>query len=460
MAELTSFTPEGPMGILVGGGPAPGINGVISGAAIEALDRDCEVIGFYDGFESLCREQPIDLESETGPARKLDYPDLTHIHWEGGSILRTSRKCPTDDEIGMAVNNLNQLGIKYFLTIGGDDTLTTSRRIMLAKDNEALVAHVPKTIDNDVPLQEGVPTFGFETARAKGTETVTSLLYDAKTTRRWFFVVSMGRAAGYLALGIAKSAGATCAIIPEEFNAFYTEEGRPKTYLTLSDLADTVISSMLVRYTQTARPVPRQDGVAVIAEGVAELLSDDELSELERRGLAKLEWDDARNRDLKQIQLGRAIRLEVERKLKEEFTFEEGRGLTTGFVVKDLGYELRCCHPVPFDVEYTRDLGYAAAKRLFSGNTGELISLVNGRCEPIAYDKLPVDEENKIITRYVQVDSESYEVARRYMFRLTQDDLDGSERTESLMKAAGDKTIGAFRARFGRVIEIQAYPPK
>ena len=77
--------------------------------------------------------------------------------------------------------------------------------------------HVPKTIDNDLDLPHGIPTFGFQTARHVAVEIVKNLMVDAHTTSRWYFAVTMGRKAGHLALGIGKAAGATLTVIPEEF---------------------------------------------------------------------------------------------------------------------------------------------------------------------------------------------------------------------------------------------------
>ena len=449
MAKTTRPKRKGRMAILVGGGPAPGINGVISGAALEALDRGHEVVGLYAGFESLCHDRPIDLSDGAGPARLLDYADLTHIHWKGGSVLNTSRRRPDDEELSQVVSHLDSLGVESFLTIGGDDTLGSSRRVEKEAGGRIRVAHIPKTIDNDLPLPGDTPTFGFETARHRGAEIVQSLLNDAKATRRWYFVVMMGRAAGHLALGAAKSAGATCAIIPEEF-----KEG---VEITLRDVADTVISSMLVR---GAVPRPRPDGVVVIAEGVADRMSDRELKKLEKRHLAELGRDDHGNRKLADIQLALALKLEVEERLGKRFCFRSGPKLTNGIVVKDVGYELRSCHPIPFDIEYTRNLGYAGAKFLLSGKSGSLIAFRDGRSQPIKYGKLPVDSEGKIVTREVDIRTHSYEAARRFMLRLEPEDLAGSARSAALREAAGGMSPAAFEKRFARVLDLQAYPPR
>ena len=100
-----------------------------------------------------------------------------------------------------------------------------------ARGGTIRVAHVPKTIDNDLPLPGSTPTFGFETARQLGVPIVRNLAEDARTTSRWYLIVSMGRAAGHLALGIGKAAAATLTIIPEEF------AGRQ---VTLDELCDII----------------------------------------------------------------------------------------------------------------------------------------------------------------------------------------------------------------------------
>jgi len=446
MAKKRSAKPKGRLAILVGGGPAPGINGVISGAGIEALDRGLEVVGLYDGFEAVCQKEPIDLNDPNGPARLLQYGDLTHIHWEGGTILRTSRRRPEDDDLPRIVRHLRRLKVKYLLTIGGDDTLTSSRRLKKMAPGAFGVAHVPKTIDNDLPLPGDAPTFGFETARARGTEAVLSMLYDAKATGRWFFVVMMGRSAGHLALGVAKSAGATTAIIPEDFR-----KGRK---ITMDDIADTIIGSMVLR---RAGPRPRMDGVAVIAEGVATRLPLSELRKLEDEHLAKVGYDAHGNIKLADIQLGRALQIAVKNRLGKGYSLGGGPSLTDGIVVKDVGYELRCCHPVPFDVEYTRNLGYAGAKLLLSGKSGYLISMVGGHSKPIKYEDVPTDANGKVEPRVVDVTSESYEVARRYMFRLESRHLECRDELARLTEICGDMTAEDLKARFSRAVDIQAY---
>src|SRR6185437_10185480 len=256
------------MGILCGGGPAPGMNSVISAATIEARNSGWDVLGIMDGFEHL-------IEGRVEEVRPLSITDVSRIHVLGGAVIRTSRANPTVRDEGVAdpdwrlracLESLRKLGIDALVTIGGDDTAFSASRMAEAARGDLRVAHVPKTIDNDLPLPRGVPTFGFETARSVGVELVNNLMTDAITTQRWYLVVAMGRSAGHLALGIGKSAGATLTLIAEEF-----PRDEP---VRLSRLVDVLETSMLKRIAN-GRPF----GVAVLAEGIGLRLPKDELSQ-------------------------------------------------------------------------------------------------------------------------------------------------------------------------------------
>src|SRR5258705_8907167 len=151
-------------GIAVGGGPAPGINGVIGAAATRALQLGHRVIGIYDGFSRI-------MEGDTSRVVDLSVDAVARIHLEGGSILHTSRANPTKkpEHLANVVKSLAALGIDHLITIGGDDTASSSSRVAAEAGGRIRVAHVPKTIDNDLPLPAGGPTFGVETARQHGT---------------------------------------------------------------------------------------------------------------------------------------------------------------------------------------------------------------------------------------------------------------------------------------------------
>src|SRR5207244_3837902 len=186
------------------------------------------------------------------------------------------------------------------------------------------VAHVPKTIDNDLPLPAGVPTFGFETARHLGVAIVRNLAEDARTTSRWYLIISMGRAAGHLALGIGKAAAATLTIIPEEFR------GRP---LSLDELCDIIVGSIIKRLSQNS-----YYGVVVLAEGLIEAIGERGLLEAMNAGelgrYGHLHRDPHGHLRLGDIEFGRMIRDRLAVRM-------EGVGLKVSLIDKDLGYELR-----------------------------------------------------------------------------------------------------------------------
>src|SRR5262249_12435347 len=131
----------------------------------------------------------------------------------------TARDNPTksDDLMRRVVGSLDSLGVTHLVTIGGDDTARSSSYVAARSGNQIRTVHVPKTIDNDLPLPGHIPTFGYQTARHYGVELVQNLAEDARSTRRWYVIVAMGRKAGHLALGIGKAAEATVTIIGEEF---------------------------------------------------------------------------------------------------------------------------------------------------------------------------------------------------------------------------------------------------
>src|SRR5438034_4611260 len=149
MAEAADLnkTRKEKIGILVGGGPAPGINGVISALTLEARSRAHKVIGIYDGFQWL-------MKGETAHVKELDHDEVSRIHFEGGSILNTSRANPTKkmEDLDRVVASLKALEVGYLVTIGGDDTMYAASQVAKASAKQIRVCHVPKTIDNDLPI--------------------------------------------------------------------------------------------------------------------------------------------------------------------------------------------------------------------------------------------------------------------------------------------------------------------
>src|SRR5512135_227928 len=390
----------GKLAVVVGGGPAPGINGVISAVTFEALKHDLEVVGIFDGFKWLSR-------GDTTHTMKLHNGEISRIHLRGGSIIGTSRDNPTKNPEKMAnvVKALNQLGIKYLVTIGGDDTAYTATRVEQEAGGKIAVCHVPKTIDNDLPLPHGVPTFGFETARSLGTQLVENLMEDARTAGRWYFIIAMGRSAGHLALGMGLGAGATLTLIPEELG----------NKISLNKVVSILEGAIIKRLAYG-----RNHGVAVIAEGVATRLDPEELTFLK-----DVPRDDHGNIRLAEIPIGDMLKKKVADDLY-------ALGLKTTIIAKDIGYELRCQPPISYDREYTRYLGYSAVKFLVAGGTGAMIMLKDGKSIPIKFADLIDPKTKKTKIRTVDITSDDYHMARRYMIRLEKEDLQG----EMLQKMA------------------------
>ncbi len=391
------------LAILVGGGPAPGINGVISAATIEARKADVEVLGIMDGFKWLVQD---DLDLLHHHVRELHMRDVSRIHFTGGSILRTSRVNPTKDErtLQACLRAFEHLQVRYVITIGGDDTIYAASRLAAAAKGQIKFAHVPKTIDNDLPLPDNLPTFGFQTARHLGAELVKNLMEDSRTTNRWYIVVAMGRKAGHLALGMAKAAGATLAIISEEF---------PSGPITVQTVCDVLEGAMLKR-----RAMGHEHGVAVIAEGIAERFTPAELQAIP--GVV-IEYDPYGNIRLGEVELGKILKLQLESRFA-------ARGDKIEIVEINIGYVLRCADPIPFDCEYVRDLGYSAVRYLFSSKPehrdSALICVNGGKLLPVKFEEVLDPATGKTRLRLVDVSTESYQVALEYMVRLRRRDLE------------------------------------
>jgi 6-phosphofructokinase 1 len=420
---------KGRLGILVGGGPAPGINSALAAATIEAINSGLDVVGIYDGYQHL-------IKGRTDMIRPLAISDVSRIHFQGGSIIRTSRANPTRDDADLerTTETLNRLGVKYLITIGGDDTASAAARVSEQSGGAIRFAHIPKTIDNDLPLPAGAPTFGFETARHLGTQWVLNLMEESLTTNRWCLVTVMGRKAGHLALGIGMAAGATVTVIPEEF---------PASPITLDHLCRVVEGAILKR-----RSLGRQDGLAVIAEGVAAKIDPNELAPLPG---VEVGYDSYGNIRLEDIPLESVIEREIKRRFKE-------RGESLSLVAVTLGYELRCAAPIPFDIDYTRTLGYGAVRFLLGSDTDErtrsggLICIDNSRLHVLAFDDIRDPATGRIRTRMVDIGSELYRVAREYMIRLEPRDIQDHTLLPKLAEAA-QMEVEEFVKRFGPVVE-------
>jgi 6-phosphofructokinase 1 len=413
------------LAILVGGGPAPGINSVIGAATIRAVLEGMEVVGVRDGFSGLMHG---DIEHVT----PLTIDAVSRIHFRGGSHIGISRANPTSDAklLDTVVISLLRLDVTDLLTIGGDDTAYSAMKVEERAAGRIRVVHVPKTIDNDLDLPPTVDTFGFQTARHYGAEIVKNLMVDAKTTSRWYFVITMGRKGGHLALGIGKAAGATLALIPEEF---------PKP-LRLKTIVDTLVGAIVKRLSYG-----RRDGVAMIAEGVVLDADPSDLS-----ALHEVERDAHGNLRIAEVNIGEILKAQVAVRLKE-------LAIKSTLVAKNIGYELRCADPVPFDMEYTRDLGYCAVKYLLAGGNAAMISMQGGHFVPIPFASLLDSDTGRARIRLVDTHSTRYAIARRYMIRLRRDDFEDPHALAKMAATIGI-SIDEFRRQFEYLVGYEPPP--
>jgi ATP-dependent phosphofructokinase / diphosphate-dependent phosphofructokinase len=370
--------------IIVSGGPAPGINGVISAACNEAYRNGLKTIGFVDGFRGIST-----TDNPENYVLDLTPENTWGIYTTGGSILGTSRFNPLYKEEYRKnfFNNLKKLDVSKLIVIGGEGSAYLSSQLpSIIPDIQ--VVHVPKTIDNDLILPNHYPSFGFETARYVGTNILLTLKTDAKTCQRWYLVTSMGRKAGFLAIGLGVAGGSNLTMIPEEYSEF-----RPKS----SDIANTLFQTIKGRYLKGKRY-----GIAVVAEGILDVLDphDEHLKECERDELGRIRYSS--------LELGDVVMPKLRELLHKE-------GLDDVKInTKNIGYELRCHNPVSFDIEYTTFLGYGAVHYLLKGYTGIMVTRNFDKLSYIDLKEM-LNSDGKIKSRSVDLNSDIYKIAKSFM---------------------------------------------
>lgn len=414
------------IGILVGGGPAPGINAVVGAATIRAVLSGFEVVGILDGFSNI-------MKGHIDHVRHLTISDVSRIHFRGGSYLGIARANPTKSPelLEETILSLLRLEIDKLITIGGDDTAFSASQIERQSKGRLRVVHVPKTIDNDLDLPGNADTFGFQTARHIGCQLVENLMVDARTTSRWYFIVAMGRKAGHLALGIGKAAGVTLTLIPEEF---------PEGHVRLKRVTDTLVGAIVKRLA-SGRP----DGVAIIAEGLVERMEESDLAEL-----SGVERDAHGHIRIAEIAYGEILKDRVQKRLAEF-------GVKTTIGVKNIGYELRCADPIPYDMEYARDLGYCAAKFLLEGGNAAMVSLSQGAFRALPFEQIMDRATGRIRVRMVDINSDRYMIARRYMLRLRKDDFEDPSELAKFASVLGI-SLDAFQSQFSYLVDDEPVP--
>ncbi len=414
------------LAILVGGGPAPGINSVIAAATIRAELEGIEVVGIRDGFEWI-------MQGDVEHVTSLTIDRVSRIHFRGGSHIGISRANPTlkSEHLENSVISLLRLNVSQLITIGGDDTAYSAMKLEEQAAGRIRVVHVPKSIDNDLDLPASVDTFGFQTARHYGVEIIKNLMVDAKTTSRWYYVITMGRKAGHLALGIGKAAGASLTLVPEEF-----ADGPVR----LATIVDTLAGAAIKRLSHD-----RRDGVAVIAEGLVLGLSAADLAQLD-----EVERDAHGHVHIRDVNFGEILKTQVLRRLRQF-------GIKATIVAKNIGYELRCADPIPYDMDYTRDLGYCAAKYLIAGGNGVMISMQAGQFVPIPFAEMVDPASGRARVRLLDVHSTRYSIARRYMIRLRRDDFEDPHELAKFAATVG-MSLEEFRHEFEYLIASEPPP--
>ena len=360
--------------ILCAGGPAPGINTVIGSVTKVFLNAGYRVLGINEGYKTLF--------TDNTKFDELDFTFADSIFSRGGSALQMSRHKPKDSEF--TTDFFVRNSVKLLVTIGGDDTASTANRLakyLAANNVKVSNIHVPKTIDNDLPLPEGSPTFGYQSAKEEGVRLTTTIYEDARASGNWFILSAMGREAGHLAFGIGTSCHLPMIVIPEMFN---------KTKITFDKITRLIISSMVKR---KLLDIPY--GVAVVSEGVFHFMNDEEI---EGTGV-NFTYDDHGHPELGNVSKSHIFNMLVQRKLKK-------LGLDIKSRPNELGYELRCCRPIAFDLAYATLLGTGIMKLFQDGITGCMVTAdPAGNISPL-FLKDVEDENGKIKPRLVNINSE------------------------------------------------------
>jgi 6-phosphofructokinase 1 len=383
--------------ILCAGGPAPGINTVISAVTKIFLQNGYTVLGINGGYKSLFASEPS--------YDYLDFEFADLIYSRGGSALKMSRHKPKDDEF--KVDFFKKNNVKLLVTIGGDDTASSANRLtkfLSEKKIDVKNIHVPKTIDNDLPLPEGTPTFGYHSAKEEGVRLATTIYEDARTSGNWFVVSAMGREAGHLAFGIGTACHYPMIIIPEMFN---------KTKITFDKITKLVISSMVKR-----RLLGIDYGVAIISEGVFHFMSEKEIIDT---GI-NFTYDDHGHPELGNVSKSHIFNMLTQQALKELRINVKSRP-------NEMGYELRCCRPVAYDLNYATRLGLGVFKLFKENRTGCMVTVDRGGNILPLYLKDVEDEKGKVKPRLVNVETENVQlIFRNNLHFITKADYRGAKK--------------------------------
>jgi len=381
--------------ILCAGGPAPGINTVVASVTKRFLVDGFRVIGLNHGYSTLFKEDTTYTE--------LTYEIADRIYSKGGSYLKMSRYKPKNEEFNSTF--FKKENIALLVTIGGDDTASTANRISLFLEKNKINIqniHVPKTIDNDLPLPAGISTFGYQTAKNEGARIAKTVLEDARTSDNWFVVSAMGREAGHLALGIGSACHYPMVIIPEMFY---------KTTVTFDGILKLIISTMVKR-----KLMGTNFGGVIISEGVFHFMKDDEI----KNSGINFSYDEHGHPELGLLSkahiFNQLLSVELE-KLKLKF---KCRPL-------EIGYSIRCVDPTAYDLRFCTNLGYAV-KELYDNDESKCIAIASstGEYKALSMNDL-TNSEGIIVPRLVDMNSQEIKTTMKSFEAITTNDLEAAK---------------------------------
>ena len=313
------------LGILTGGGDAPGLNAVIRAVVVRALRSGHRVTGFLRGWKGLIEGDSIELDRES----------VRDLHRQGGTILHSSRTNPMKVDGGLETisKNLESSGIDLLIAVGGEDTLGVAQKL---SEMGAKVLGVPKTVDNDLSATDY--TFGFDTAINYIMDALDRLHTTARSHERVMVVEIMGRHAGWMALHGGIAGGAHIILIPER--EFDTDE---------------VCSFLRKRFDEG-----RRYAIVAVAEGAMD-------PEIARHVMHSAEKD-----AFGHVQLGTGIG--IGEALANEI--EDRTGLETRHVI--LGHVQRGGPPSAFDRVLGTMLGVKVVEMAEEGLSGQMAALRGG----------------------------------------------------------------------------------
>lgn len=416
------------VGMIFSGGPAPAANAVIAGAVTAFLEDDREVVGFHHGYSALEAYNASSHRLEAGKDYTLfGEQDVRGLRNQRGICIGTARanpgkavKKPEDlaslkhtAKLRQVHQGLVDLNCDALISIGGDDTLKTANFIyefqkhLPSNAKRVKVVHLPKTIDNDY---RGIDfTFGFFTAVDVMAKQLMNLRADALATGSYFIVEAMGRKAAWLSYGVAIAGEAHLVLGVEDVDESLAESGTGGDgsagggvrKLSLTKLADRIVDLMVTRERRN-----KGYGTVVLAEGLAEQLSEKHLEGLPRDAHGHISLGD--------ISLGKMVAKVV----AERYQSRTGRSKKVNGV--QMGYEARCAAPHAFDVMLGSQLGIGAYRALVEeGLNGHMVS-VTGQLDLqyVPFSEL-VDPETLVTeVRYVEPGSDFHRLARFLETRL------------------------------------------